>query len=282
MDLIMLFTKSYFSWGDDGQVCLKEVNNEIVSYRSEWSRYVNENTYAYLDHSGSGFLFGNFYSSSKSSEEIYSYLEGVILPKLESIESVSQLSLYNPNNTQVTITISPEILASLKVSPTKLFETIKQEISSVNAGLLNQSGSEIAVEFSGNASNLEDLNNIMIPTNNNDLIPLSKIAKISLMNKSKNQQIFQIDGKSSVILYATPKTGFNIKDMSNQISDIIDEAFENGKIPEEINFLMNINPAEFIEKAINNVMHEVLLCSLIAVIILFFFIGSISATARLL
>jgi HAE1 family hydrophobic/amphiphilic exporter-1 len=101
---------------------------------------------------------------------------------------------------------------------------------------------------------------------------LKDIAKLTIGISKESRQKFKTSGVESLILFATPKEGGNVKNMSDQIMDqmkILEKQW-----PSDVQFKVLVNPSEFINKSVLSVVKEVFLAAFLAVVVLFIFIGS--------
>ena len=272
-----VYYKILGSWGDDADVCLKEVNHILNLYKAKKDKFLNEITHSYINSQGSGFYLASFYSSHYNAEEIYDEINEVIVPKIKSIKHADEVSLFNPEEKIIRVLLDPYQLARLSLTPVKISEQINNNIKIEHLNKIKQHGEDISLEFKGFITKWQDLKNLLINTDSGSKIRLDKIAKIELSNP-QDRLVYRIDNGAAVILKITPKPDANIKSLSDKINEIIKSSFEEGLVSNKVNYVINVNPGDLISEAINNVIHEVLLCSIIAVIILFIFLGNFSGT----
>ncbi len=267
-----------FHWGDDGDACIKEVNQILANYRSRWPEDVQKATNIYSNSQGTGFIFITFHSETHSAEQVYEILEPILVPKLTAIHEASTPSLENPNQTQFTIQLSPHKMASFKLLPGAIFAKIRERLQPFSAGFLDQGSNSISIEMSSDIKTIEDLSKIIVAIEPKKNVYLSEIAEIKIEPSSQNRMILKTNGATAVALFIKAAPGKNIKTMSEKVIAAVNETMNSPNFPKEIKFSTIVNPGEFIDHAVNNVMQEVWLCSLIAVIILFIFIGSFIGT----
>ncbi len=270
--------KIQFSWGDDGQLCLKEIEQIISSYKSRFPEEVQRATYVWLNNNGTGFFFANFHSETRSSKEIYEIIEPILQPKLSAIREANDPGVGEPVRTEITIELDPFRMASLKLLPRDVISKVQDRLRTYNGGSLDQEGHQISIELSSNIVDVESLSKILVSSDSKTNVFLSEIAQISLGPSTQNRQIIKVNGSTAVTLWEVPAPGKNIKDMSDKIIAAVKETMSTPGFPSDIQFNVAVNPSEFIDAAISNVMGEVWLCSLIAVLVLFFFIGSFVGT----
>ena len=268
-----------FKWKDEGNICLKEVRQILDTYKNKWPNEIRSGAYAYLNVIGMGFLHGTFHSDKRDAKAIYDLIEPILQPKLSSIVEANNPYIFNPFAKQITIELLPLKMASLKLLPKDIFNRIKEQLATYSSGILNESGTKVSIEVSYDSIGVHDLKEILISKDQNKPIFLKNIANIKLEPVNHQQKnILKINGEASVSIFITPYPGKNIKLMCEKILSAVNETLSFAGIPEDIKFSLSINPAEFIDRAIANVTKEVWVCSLIAVLVLFIFIGSFFGT----
>lgn len=272
-----VFINVRFNWGNDVIACTKEVEQVLIPYKSQWSDNMRYGTHVWVDNS-SGYFLGSLHSDNRSAEEIHDILDNIIGPKLAALKEVNLGILFNPNQSQIAITLDPIKMAALRLLPEDVFSAIRNAIKSYSGGILHNKDQTIIVEVAPQAKIIDQLSSILIHSNKGRFIMLGEIADIALQNNVVSSSVFKINGNSSIILYVTPVAGQNIKIMCDKVLNIVHEALQLKNVPSDIRFVTLINPGDFIKDAVSNVMHEVWLCSFIAVLILFVFIGSFSGT----
>jgi multidrug efflux pump subunit AcrB len=268
-----LHLKIDFHWGDDATICLKEVNQVLANHKASWPDDIRSGAYAWINQGNTGFLFGSFHSSTRSAQEVFDALYGVLQPKLTQIEEAHKPSLYNPDEKQIVIALKPLEMAAYRLLPRDVYEEVKKALKNFGAGT-QRSG--YAVEVGNKEVGIATL--AAIPFGRDQHILLAEIADIKEAVTADNQQLLKINGQSAVGLHVVPAPGRNIKAMSDKVLAAVKETLESGSVPSDISFALTIDPSQVISAATNNVLKEVWLCSLIAVIVLFIFIGSIAGT----
>ena len=110
----------------------------------------------------------------------------------------------------------------------------------------------------------------------NKKINLGQIAKIEYSISESSQRMFKTNGNKSLILFADPKTGGNLKKMAEDTKVMVSNVMKN--VPSDIQYRLLVDPSEFIRQAVSNVMKEVFLAAGLAVLVLFVFIGNFKNT----
>ncbi|HPO51050.1 MAG TPA: efflux RND transporter permease subunit, partial [Spirochaetota bacterium] len=119
---------------------------------------------------------------------------------------------------------------------------------------------------------LFDIKKIIVGNVGSKKIYLNDIAIVEV-KYGLARTAFRYNGNKAVMIFATPKVDGNLKKMSEDIKKVLKSAKKD--LPEDIRFDYIVDPAIFIDKAINNVINSALIGSLLAFIVIMFFMGEI-------
>jgi len=268
-----------FGWGVDPKEALREVETIMNSKSGQWPKEVRDSLWVNFWSRSSGFVAISFYSSKRSLSEIYDVLNPEFFPRLQALQDAQEASLWNPEQKEIRLTLNSEMMALHGLFPRDVENAIADAKLSLRAGKVELPDSSLQIQVPRELNSVEDLKSVLVRTPEQKLIPLKDIAQISLENPSEGERVFKTSGNKSLILFATPKSGANVKRLAEDILKISDEVMT--KLPEQykdIQFKVLVDPSEFIRNSVNNVFKEVFLAAFLAVIVLFLFVGNIQNT----
>lgn len=262
-----------FEWGVPGQKALRDVQTLMAALSASWPEESRRSYGVNVWNENGGFLALSFYSPLRSLDDLYDELSPLLDPIGSKVPDASSVGLYNPNQKHVEILVNPERLAALHLLPSDLERAIQGSNNSLSGGRLQMGENRIAIEFPRDLSGLDELRNLPILTRGGVRLQLKDVATVQLVQQTKSQQAFKTSGVPSLILFANPKPGGNIKKMADDILAEITRL--KPQMAADIEYKILVNPSEFINSSIKSVLHEVGLAALLAVLILFLFIGSL-------
>ncbi|MFZ4402505.1 MAG: efflux RND transporter permease subunit [Pseudobdellovibrionaceae bacterium] len=268
-------TASYqitFQWGADSEKAINEVKN-IVNTRfagatEEVRRGIGINSWS----ENRGFFAVSFFSPLRSLDDLYQTLEPMITPIQSQIEDAGSFGLWNPNRKEITVSLLPEKMAQFEITTLQVQKAIQAAVVGLNGGTLRLGEKDYVIDLPKNIQSFELLSEIRVSPRGKVAIFLKDIAKISLGISKNSNQKFKTSGVESLILFASPKEGGNIKKMADQIVEQL--KIISTQWPADVEFKILVNPSEFINNSIQSVVKEVFLAAFLAVIVLFFFLGS--------
>ncbi|MBC7690845.1 MAG: efflux RND transporter permease subunit [Methylotenera sp.] len=262
-----------FKWGADPQTSLREVRNIAEPFSARMPDEVRKTLSVDAMGENAGFFALSFYSRERSLDELYDLLEPLLGPKIARVKDASDPELWNPTRKEVRIELDPGKMALLGLFPKDIERAIGQAMTGSNGGSITVGVNNFSVQMPRAAGDLEGLGKALVLTPSGQYIHLSDIAKIDFGVKTSNSKSFKTSGAPSLILYGSPRPGGNVKRMSEDFLKIVNEI--RPSLPRDVETRTIVDPSEFIRASVNNVFHEVLIGALLAVAVLFIFIGSL-------
>ncbi|MGZ5279137.1 MAG: efflux RND transporter permease subunit, partial [Pseudobdellovibrionaceae bacterium] len=261
-----------FEWGSDPEKAMTETRNRVNTRFSNASEAVRRGIQVNSWRENSGFFAVSFYSPLRSLDELYQILEPMITPIKGHVQDADGLGLYNPNRKEITITLMPEKLAQYEITTPQVQAAIQSSVIGLNGGNLKLGDKEYLIDLPKTIDGLESLARVRVSDRGRSPIFLKDIAKITSGISKESRQKFKTSGVESLILFATPKEGGNVKNMSDQIMNQL-KLLEK-QWPQDVQYKVLVNPSEFINNSVMSVVKEVFLAAFLAVVVLFVFIGS--------
>lgn len=266
-----------FKWQDPFQDALKEVESVVHAYSARFPIDVRDSVHVWWDSENSGFLAISFYSPIRSPDELYDILDPVLTPALAAVHDAQEPELYNPDKKEILIELNPEKMAALRILPRDVDHAVIDGLSGHYGGTLDSSGGKLNIVMPRLATAIEDLSRIPVPGLSGRSVHLGELARIDYTTPVNGSRSFKTNGTPSLILFAAPRAGGNIKRMSERMLSIVRQSMKS--LPSDIQYKVLVDPSEFINSAIHNVMREVAIGGLLAVAVLFLFVGSLRNTA---
>lgn len=265
--------KVEFSWGVEGRNALSEVQSAIAGLSAGWPEESKRYYKVFTWNENGGFIAISFYSSTRSMDELYELLQPIFLPLSSQVPDANNVALYNPNQKQIQITLDPERMALMQVNVSIVEDAIRTANISLGGGSMHMGDQNFSIEMPRQTQSLDTLRNLPFYSLNGKILQLRDIADVQLKTNTQSSRIFKTSGVPSLILFAEPKPGSNVKKMSEDVIRGVEKAVAH--LPKDVEYKVLVNPAEFINSSVHSVVKEVALAALLAVVILLIFIGSL-------
>ena len=261
-----------FAWGANSTQATSEVRNLLYSRLGSAEEGIRNSISVGNWGQNQGFFAVSFYSPLRSLEDVYDTLAPLLNNLGPKIKDAKDVGLYNPNQREVTIRLNPAKMAQFELTTTQVSYAVQNSTRSLQGGNIQIGEKNQSIVLPRAAESISDLENISISRAGKSGVLLKDFASVSLNLSEDNQQKFKTSGTESLILFASPREGGNIKNMSDQLMDELNRV--KGQWPSDISFRVLVNPSDFINRSIEGVIREVIIAAFLAVLVLFAFIGS--------
>lgn len=261
-----------FDWGANAEEARKAVEAITTAFFSSRELAIRRSVSVNNWNENQGFLAISFFSPLRSLDEVYEIVFPLITPMQAKIPDADSVGLFNPSNKEINVQLSPEKMALHQISTSHIEETLRSSVQSLSGGTLHVGEKDLQLNIPKSVLSIEALGLIRVSPINQAPVLLKDIAEISTTVSAEGNQKFKTSGVESLILFARPKEGGNVKRMADGIVDQVDQL--STQLPKDIQHKVLVNPSNFINDSIIGVLREVGLAAFLAVIVLFLFIGS--------
>lgn len=276
---VSLFTLS-FNWSISAKQAIINTENVLSQFLSDLPTYTQENYTVYENSSGGdGFFALSFYSNNLVPEELYRRVKKYLYPKINKIKGVESLSLSTTDSLEVSITFRPLDLWRYNMTLGEIASALKDKInkSSLSGGTIGSGTDSLIVLLQRGTQDPYSLSDIILSYKEGVPIFLSNVADIEV-HRALPSQLNRLNGLDSIVLFVTPEEGQNLNTLSYELKKTIDDLQRNEKEFEGISSYFIINPEEFITKAIHNVLNSGFAGAILAIFIVYIFLGEFRNT----
>ncbi|PIQ08097.1 MAG: hypothetical protein COW71_13480 [Ignavibacteriales bacterium CG18_big_fil_WC_8_21_14_2_50_31_20] len=242
----------------------------VVSYKSRKSKVENrklgeQTNSEYLDH----------YSPSYEIERLISLKEisrVIFKRRLEQLDGVAQAVLTGGLEREILIEVDLVKLDMYEITYNQIESSLKSSNVNLPAGSIMKGLFRYSMRTLGEYANVEEIGTTIIKRNENgSVILLRDIANIK-ENFTEREGLTRLNGAETVglLIYKEPESNtVSISESVNSILKILEEEYP------EYDMLVVSDQADLIQNAISNVKQEILFGGVLAVFVLFFFLGSL-------
>jgi len=192
-------------------------------------------------------------------------------PKLQRIQGVGEVNIIGYQDREIRVFIDPFLLNKYNLTPSELQQIIASQNVSQGAGKLINNSQEIIVKLKADALTIDELKNILIKPG----LKLKDIAKIE-DGLSDSNSYSSFNGNQGVMLEVKKISGENVLNIIKNVKKVMPnlEAIAG----EDYTLQLLQDQSEKILVNINNVTFDLIYGSILAIIIVFFFLRNFTAT----
>ena len=230
--------------------------------------------------------------SSEDADELQKKLEDVIVPELEGLEGVNNVSLSGTKETTLSIKVDEEKASEYGLTLNDIKDKLKEKEYSLPLGSVEEEETTIPVKLQGSIDSLNKLKNTKFnmqsnqssqgsqqnppqsvaqkPQKNQEIV-LEDFAEVTEA-KEKNE-ISRFNGQESFLIQVTKRQDENTKDVVDRVKEVLGE-YET----DDVALFTILDQGEEVEKSISSLLKEGGFGALFTVIVILLFLRNIRAT----
>lgn len=265
-----------FDWGKDPVQVVNYVKATLKGTLGYLPKRIFDSLRVRDFSSNSGYFLAGVKSKKRSDAELIKLISKDVYSLTSHVPEADFIYLTDPTVQELVIRFDADQLIKSQLNLAVVENQLRSVLRSVSLGSVLDESIQQKVEFRmlSPTLGLEELKNLEIPVpGSSKRITLGSLASIELEKNQEGSRKFFIQKLESIVVYAVPKPGANIKSMGDNLKKGLEKLKKNW--PDDIEVDVLINPSFFIDRSIKGVAFEVILAGGMAVLVLFFFIGSL-------
>lgn len=215
-----------------------------------------------------------FNSSVMTAEQITEYIARVVVPKLQTISGISEAEVLGGSSYAMRIWLDPQLMAAKNITPSEVGNALLAKNFQAAAGTTK--GNYISYNLSAKTDlhSPQEFNDIIVETKQGSHVYLRDIARAALGAETYNYSVY-FNGDKGVFVGIKQTPGSNpltiIDDVRKMLPDLIKQ------YPPGLHSWVVYDSTDYIRSSINKVLSTILEASLIIVVVIFLFMGSLRA-----
>lgn len=258
----------------DPNAALSDILAKTNSVRSQLPKEAEDPTVTMSTGSTTAVLYIGFTSDELVSSQITDYLERVINPQLFTVNGVSKIDLYGGMKYALRIWLDPARMAAINMTATDVMGVLNANNFQSAAG--QATGEFVLYNGSANTqvSNVEELERLVIKTEDGEVVRLSDIAKVSL-EKSHDVYRASANGKEAVVAAINAAPSANPINIAADVLALLPQLEKN--LPTNIKMNIMYDSTIAINESIHEVIKTIVEAAVIVLIVITLFLGSFRA-----
>lgn len=231
---------------------------------------LDEPTVSYDDDGSSGFLATSFYSATLSSQELYDQALSLYEDEFSSLKGVDYMYITPVRELTAEVIFDPDALLNFGLTVDNIISRVNAEYQTISLGAFRDGNQRFTVRSVSPIDNIFKLKEIPVATIGDQTILLDNVAEVTVFYDLPSS-ISRVNGEAAVLLAVFPTQDANVKAIAEQSLEIIKRKLPLFSKTVEADVL--VNPAEFIDNAISNVLNSALVGAFLAMIVTLAFLG---------
>lgn len=207
-----------------------------------------------------------------SVNELKSFAE-FIEEELEDVDEISKVEIKGITEREIKINVDLFQMQAKKISFNDVESAITSENISMSGGELKIDGNTRSIRVIGEFANMQQIENVIVKSENNNIVYLKDIAEIVYGYKD-NESFARLNKLSVVSLQVVKKSGENLLSAIDHLFEKIETAQENGALPTDLSITYTNDQSEIIRSQISNLENSLIMGVIFVILVLFFFLGT--------
>ncbi|MBT9283543.1 MAG: efflux RND transporter permease subunit [Hydrogenibacillus schlegelii] len=214
-------------------------------------------------------------SGDRPLAELQSLAEDVVEPALRKLDGVASVGIAGGEKTEIRVELDPHRLAVYGLSPAAVAQAIGQAGFLATAGGVESGDRKLAVRFDAELKDEADVRAIRVPLPGGGAVAVGDLGAVRRA-PAEATQLATLNGKPFLQLSVLKSSGGNTVRVSAAVHRELERLHE--KLPPGTELTVIYDAATFINRSIQNVVEHGLLGGLIAMAVLYAFLGSVRTT----
>lgn len=267
----LIFIK--FKYGTDVETKITLIQNELNQIRNKFPDDMDEPSIRKSSSSDIPALTFTLYGGDKM--EMRSYAENNLKPMLERLEGVSEIDVYGGQEQEVAIEIDPDKLENYNLSIVDVYNKMKSASANLPGGILREGEKEYLIKIEAEIETADEIKEIILSNKDGHLLKLKDVANIKVAPKDI-KSIYRKNGEDSIVVIISKTDSGNAISIVNNSKKLLEK--NRGSLPLNTKLNYEFDSSITINNSINNVKNSGIQGLVLASLILFIFLKSISAT----
>ena len=263
-----------FAYGTDMDEAANDLRTRIDRRRSSLPDDIDPPTLYKYDVSQYPVMYLTVASGEMDAKELRHFAEKYIQFRIERVDGVAQARVSGGLRRQIHVNLVLDKLRSLNLSVSGVVQTLRRENINLPVGPVKEGRYEVLFRTEGEFKNVNDILNVGVATRNGVPVYIRDIATVEDSHEDI-RYIVTVDGKPAVRLFIYKQSGANTVEVSQGVHAVVADLIE--EYP-HIALSSPWDSADFIRGAIRNVQQATLVGGGLAVVVLLFFLRSITST----
>ncbi|TGP48777.1 efflux RND transporter permease subunit [bacterium M00.F.Ca.ET.230.01.1.1] len=221
-----------------------------------------------------------FRSDKMSLRELSTYLDNTVKKQLQTVTGVGRVDILGGRQRQIRVLLNPTQMNAYKVSVNQISNALRSENVELPVGTINNQNQEMVIQVNGLVKTPNEFNQIIVAQNRSStgaIVPvyLSQVAQVV---------DGQAEAESASLQNGQPAVAMDIIKMSDaNVIDVVDKTQQRlaeiqATLPPGVTMMVVADSSKSIRGSLNNVVRTLIEGAILAVFIVWLFLGSWRST----
>lgn len=259
----------------DPKAALADVSAKVNAIRANLPRGIDDPSIRVSSGSFDAFMFIRFVSDELTAPQVTDYLNRVVKPQFFTVNGISSVDVFGGATFGLRIWLDPDKMAAQNLSGSAILQALSANNLQTAAGNANGYYTVYKNKVLSTTPSVEELENVTIMTTaSGHQVKLKDVAKVEL-DKSADSARATVDGKEAVVLAVTAASTANTLTVAKNVYPMFEQVQRN--LPSSLSGEIMYDKTIAINSSINEVIKTIGEATLIVLVVIILFLGSLRA-----
>ncbi|MDR0842948.1 MAG: efflux RND transporter permease subunit, partial [Acidobacteriota bacterium] len=259
-----------FELSKDGNVAAQEVQNKINQVVNELPANADIPVVNKMDPDAMSVL-QIAVSAPRSTRDVTLIADKLIKQNLENVSGVGQVRIQGGTNREVHIVIDPERLRAYGLTVTEVIMGLQSQNMEMPGGSIKAGAKDYTIRTSGKIRDAAAFNQVALALRDGYTVKVSDIGHAIDASEEPSSSV-RLDGKQAVQIAVYKQSGSNTVQVVDAVKERLEEV--GAKLPKDVQVSIINDQSIFVKAAIDNIRDHLFEGSLLACVVLFFFLAN--------
>lgn len=210
-------------------------------------------------------------SGDFSIDQMVDYAED-LQDEIEELSEISEATITGDKEKEVQVNVDLPRLKANQISFGDIENAIASENINIGAGDILLGNTRRSIRTDAEFESIEQIRNIIVKHENGNIVYLKDVADVLFTYKEVDNYA-RLDGEQVVSLNVIKKSGENLLNATDKITEILQEAKRSGMLPEGLKVTTTNDQSVQTRNQINNLENSIISGVILVILVLLFFLG---------
>ena len=259
--------------GTNPDLALVDVNNKVKAKIPDLPDDAEEPVSSKFDISAQPFLIISF-SSSMPEKTAKKVIEDRIQPVVARVQGVGRVDVTGGRDREIHINLDPAALSDYGINYLQVCSVVAANNETTPSGYITQKKDEVSLRLMGEFNEVEQLEDILIPTPNGQPVRLSMLGEV-IDGETDQRSMARADGKPVVQLRISPRSNADVVEAGRLIKRLMTRTMRD--FP-DFTYEYTYDDTSFVESAVKNIIRDTAIGIALTALVIYLFLGRFGAT----
>ena len=259
--------------GTNPDLALVDVNNKVKAKVPDLPDDADDPVASKFDISAQPFLIISF-SSSLPEKTAKKMIEDRIQPVVARVQGVGRVDVTGGRDREIHINLDPAALSDYGINYMQVCNVVAANNQTTPSGYVTQRKDEVSLRLMGEFNEVEQLEDILIPTPNGQPVRLSMLGEV-VDGEEDQRSMARADGKPVVQLRISPRSNADVVEAGRLIKRLMTRTMRD--FP-DFTYEYTYDDTSFVESAVKNIIRDTAIGIALTALVIYLFLGRFGAT----